>query len=258
MALKFKVSRKEDVPAELQSLYVERNGAFYLDAEGVVEKERLDEFRNNNITLQKRVEELTKSFEGIDAEQARELLKKQQDLEEGELVKKGDIEGIVHRRLVGVKGELEKSIQERAALETKLADIQINQAALTAGTKRGVRASAVPDLLSRARGAFKLQNGNAVAVESDGKTLRYGKDGTTPMSFDEWIDALLSEAPHLFESNSGGGAAGNGGHGASGAGGLHLAMKNPWKKETFNLTEQGKIARQNPGLASQLRRAAGR
>lgn len=28
--------------------------------------------------------------------------------------------------------------------------------------------------------------------------------------------------------------------------------KNPWKKETFNLTEQGRIIRENPDLAKQL------
>ena len=34
MALKFKVKTQAEIPAELQSLYVEREGAFYLDAEG--------------------------------------------------------------------------------------------------------------------------------------------------------------------------------------------------------------------------------
>lgn len=31
---------------------------------------------------------------------------------------------------------------------------------------------------------------------------------------------------------------------------------NPWKKETFNLTEQGRITRENPDLAKQLQSAA--
>ena len=45
MALKFKFKTKDEIPAELQSLYVERDGAWMLDAEGVVEKSKLDEFR---------------------------------------------------------------------------------------------------------------------------------------------------------------------------------------------------------------------
>jgi hypothetical protein len=34
------------------------------------------------------------------------------------------------------------------------------------------------------------------------------------------------------------------------------AQKNPWKRETFNLTEQGRILRDNPELAKQLMAAA--
>ena len=37
MALKFKFKTREEIPAELQSLYVEREGVWTLDAEGVVE-----------------------------------------------------------------------------------------------------------------------------------------------------------------------------------------------------------------------------
>ena len=45
MAIKFKAKSKEEIPAELQSLYVERDGGFVLDVEGAVEKARVDEFR---------------------------------------------------------------------------------------------------------------------------------------------------------------------------------------------------------------------
>jgi hypothetical protein len=39
------VKSREEIPAELQALYVEREGAFVLDAEGVVEKARVEELR---------------------------------------------------------------------------------------------------------------------------------------------------------------------------------------------------------------------
>ena len=51
MALKFKYETKEEIPAEHAIHYVERDGAWVLDAEGVVDKAKLDEFRNNNIAL---------------------------------------------------------------------------------------------------------------------------------------------------------------------------------------------------------------
>ena len=51
MPLKFKYQSKEQVPAEHAAFYVERDGAFVLDAEGAVDKSRVDEFRTNNVTL---------------------------------------------------------------------------------------------------------------------------------------------------------------------------------------------------------------
>jgi hypothetical protein len=58
MALKFRVKSREEVPAEHQSLYVERDGGFVLDVDGAVEKARLDEVRNSNTALKREVETL--------------------------------------------------------------------------------------------------------------------------------------------------------------------------------------------------------
>ena len=58
MPLKFKFKSKEEIPAEHQALYVERDGAFVLDVEGAVEKSRLDEFRSTNVALRREVESL--------------------------------------------------------------------------------------------------------------------------------------------------------------------------------------------------------
>jgi len=43
MSLKLKFKSKDEIPAEHVSLYVERGGAFVLDAEDAVEKAKLDE-----------------------------------------------------------------------------------------------------------------------------------------------------------------------------------------------------------------------
>ena len=51
MALKFKAKSKDEITADLQSLYVERDGSWVLDVDGAVDKSRVDEFRANNITL---------------------------------------------------------------------------------------------------------------------------------------------------------------------------------------------------------------
>ena len=89
------------------------------------------------------------------------------------------------------------------------------------------------------------------AFEGDGQTVRVGKDGIAPMTLDEWVNAQVAEAPHLFESNAGGGAAGNGSGGAEGS------VRNPWKRDHWNVTEQMKLLRSDPQRAEQLKTAAG-
>jgi hypothetical protein len=45
MALKFKYKSKEEVPVEYLPFYAEREGVWQLDADGVADKARLNEFR---------------------------------------------------------------------------------------------------------------------------------------------------------------------------------------------------------------------
>src|SRR4051794_22545424 len=104
MPLKFRYSKKEEVPAEQAGFYVEREGQWILDAEGAVDKARLDEFRANNIKLQNEL----KKFEGLDVEKARELLAKQAELEDANLIKSGDLGKIIEKQLSPIKTELEK------------------------------------------------------------------------------------------------------------------------------------------------------
>lgn len=58
MALKFKCKAKEEIPAEVLPFCAEREGAWVLDADGVADKTKLDEFRSNNVVLLKQVEDL--------------------------------------------------------------------------------------------------------------------------------------------------------------------------------------------------------
>jgi len=134
---------------------------------------------------------------------------------------------------------------------TRLTVIQIDQGVIASATKRGLRATAIPDITARARSVFRLVNGVPTAFEGDGQTVRLGKDGVAPMTLDEWVDAQVSEAPHLFESNAGSGAAGNGSGGVG-----NRSVKNPFRKESWNLTEQMKLQRTDPQLAQRLKAAA--
>ena len=255
MPLKYKYPSKDQVPAEQAALYVERDGAWILDADGVVEKSKLDEFRTTNVTLLKERDDLKKRFEGIDPDEFRKLADDKRKLEEAQQVKAGEVDKVIEARLKSARAEWEKQFTavstERDTLHGRLTAIQIDQAVVTEATKRGLRPTAIPDITSRARTNFKLVNGVPQAFEADGQTARMGKDGITPMTLAEWVDALVSDAPHLFESNAGGGAAGNGSGGVG-----NRSVKNPFRKETWNLTEQMKLQKTDPQLAKRLKAAA--
>lgn len=212
---------REEIPTEHAALYVEREGAFYLDAEGVTDKAKADEMRNHNIELRKQIEDFTARFDGIDPDEVRRLAEEKRKLElQAQGHKPEEIDKLVTERLKGLKADWDKQFAtvtgERDALTTRLTAIQIDQGVITVATKRGLRPTAIPDITSRARMVFKLVNGAPQAFEADGKTVRYGRDGITPMTLEEWVDAQVADAPHLFESNAGGGAAGNGAGGAGG------------------------------------------
>ena len=246
MALKFKYASKGEVPAEHASLYVERDGAFVLDAEGVVSQAKHEEFRANNIALANQL----KRFEGIDPDAVRQLADEKRKLEEAAQLKAGEVDKVLAARL---KAELDKVhspvVAERDALHGRLTAIQIDQAVVTEATKRGLRPTALTDITSRARLTFKLVGG--VPQAFDGEKVRTGKDGVLPMTLAEWVDALVSDAPHLFEANAGGGAAGSGG-GVTG----NRSVRNPFRKETWNVTEQMKLQKNDPQLAARFKASA--
>ena len=256
MALKYKIATKQEIPAEHQALYLERDGAFYLDADGVVDKAKADELRTHNIELRKQIEERDARFNGIDPEEVRKLAADKERLEEEQRLKEGKFQEVMESRLKTAKTEWEKQLttmtSERDTLTTRLMAIQIDQGVLTAATKRGLRPTAIPDITARARTVFRLVNGVPQAFEADGKTVRYGKDGITPMTLEEWVDLQTTEAPHLFESNAGGGAAGNP---AGGGTGSQRSVKNPFRKESWNVTEQMNIQKTDPSLATRVKGA---
>lgn len=75
----------------------------------------------------------------------------------------------------------------------------------------------------------------------------FDKDGA-PVGIDDVIKPLKESSPHLFKAS---------GPDYKPAGGGNPPAANPWAKDSFNLTEQGKIFKENPAQARQLAAAAG-
>ena len=76
----------------------------------------------------------------------------------------------------------------------------------------------------------------------------FDKDGK-PIGIEDVLKPLKESSPHLFKTSDGGGY--------NPAGGGNPPAKNPFAKDSYNLTEQGRILRENPEQARQLAAAAG-
>jgi hypothetical protein len=250
MALKTKFKTREEIPAELQPHYIEQAGEWVLDHDG---KAKIEEFRSANIALNQQMAEWKKRFDGIDPDAVRQLAEENRSLRTATLSEdaKREMEAQVKTAKSAFEKQLATVAGERDTLTGRLTAIQIDQAVVSEATKRGLRPTALTDITSRARTNFKLVNGVPQAFEADGQTARMGKDGVSPMTLAEWVDALVSDAPHLFEANAGSGAVGSGSGGAG-----NRSVKNPFRKESFNLTEQMKLQKTDPQLAARLKAAA--
>lgn len=76
----------------------------------------------------------------------------------------------------------------------------------------------------------------------------FDKEGN-PVGIDDVVKPLKESSPHLFKAEPGAYY--------KPAGGGTPPSKNPFAKDSFNLTEQGKLLRENPAQAKALASAAG-
>ena len=254
MKLKAIYQNSNEIPEGAAPFYEERDGSWHLSVEGMVHKAKLEEFRTNNIELARERDDLRQKLEGIDLDEYRDLKSRADDIKAEKLLKKGDVDALIAERTGEMKREHEKALkklQQTADEATaSLSRVMIDQALVAAGSKHHVRPEAIEDLAARGRGVFRLEDGAPRAYGQDGKPIYDGN--AEPLTIDQYVEQLARKAPHLFEPSTGtGGALGNGTAGTSPTG------RNPWKKETWNLTEQGKIIKQDPAMAKRLRATAG-
>ena len=102
--------------------------------------------------------------------------------------------------------------------------------------------------IEKALAAAKAKNAKAVKALLDMEKVKL--DGDKLLGLDDQLKAIQQSDPYLF------GEPGKVGSGTNppGAGNPEV---NPWKKETFNLTLQGKILREDPAKATRMKAEAG-
>ncbi|PAV38280.1 hypothetical protein CJ260_10200 [Megasphaera sp. ASD88] len=145
--------------------------------------------------------------------------------------------------------ELKKNAGDNEDLKKQIRDLQdANKAAKTEYDEKmkDMRLSTAIQIAI----AADAQDVGIVSGLFDKSKLILGDDGKVT-GLDEQLTALKKDKPFLFKDGKPKGK----GYEPNGGGGP--LDKNPFAKETFNLTEQGKILRENPEQARALAAAAG-
>ena len=253
MALKPELETLDGLPEALREFYAqdESSGKYRLDVEGMVEKAKLDEFRNNNIALRKERDTLTSQMDELKTsyaatpEEVAEMKKTLDSIKDKKVFDDEGIEALIEKRIAGVRGDFEGKVK---AKDKEIVDLRgqadhwstryrktvLERAIRDAAEKAGVKSSAQIDVVLRSQGMWDLDDkGRPVAKDpTDPQHVLYGKDGTNPLSPLEWVESLKTEAPHFFGDSSGSGAPGNG------TGGVVKATKVRYKSDLKTAAEK--------------------
>ena len=102
MSLKATVDTLADVPEALHSFYQEKDGKFNLTVEGLVPKARLDEFRDNNVTYKKQIDDLSARFKDVDPDKYKEMTDKEAKVRDKKLLEAGQVDTMIAERLAAM------------------------------------------------------------------------------------------------------------------------------------------------------------
>lgn len=125
---------------------------------------------------------------------------------------------------------------------------------MASAVKAGVRKEALEDAYKLADFSgikVDLESMSVFPVDAEGKQLT--QDDKPVTGLDSLVETMVKEKSWLLGASGASGQVGSGTN-PPGAGGGDV---NPWKPETFNLTNQAKILQENPSLAARLKQEAG-
>lgn len=212
----------EGVAEADQELYTEaQDGKFVLNIggrpRGFVPAAEHEEFRTNNNNLTndlKSANERLAGYDGIDPTEARELLNAKSELDKANLIKKGDMEGLVSAE---VAKALEPMTAENAQLKAdnqektqQLASKVVDEEIIKAGNAFGKMKAGTEDVLVAKAKQAGFQNVNGELRQVQGDQTQYSVENPgQPMTISEWITTDASKAfSWVWEPSSGGGGSG--------------------------------------------------
>ena len=141
--------------------------------------------------------------------------------------------------------DLKKDNGDNAELQKKVGEYEIEIASLKKAAADTKKEYALKDRL-KAEGVL---DADYIVYKQGGlDKFTFDKDGT-PIGVDDILKPLKESSPHLFKAEPGAEY--------KPAGGGNPPAKNPFAKDSFNLTEQGRLLKENPEQAKVLAAAAG-
>ena len=169
------------------------------------------------ISAQKQLKEQLSTFDGIDPNVVRNIIKRFADDEEAKLISEGKIDDVLNARTKRMKDDYDKQLKDReekaARAEAKAKKLEAKTLAGTikdAAIKAGALPEALEDIVLRGASMWVLDDNGDVVAQQGGMVIK-GKDGNTPLTPAEWAATMRETAPHLWPRAQGAGAQGAGG-----------------------------------------------
>lgn len=260
MPIKLSYDSKDAIPAGYEELYTESDGKFNLTGvEGMKTQKDVDTLseslrkeRNDHKTTKQKYNFL----DGLDLADVQARLSKYDELEVAAAGKIDDkkLETMVNARLKGITDPLErdkKKLNEDLTAATSTVK-QLQDTLLRRDIGDSVRSAAMKDkVVDTALEDVMLVANSIFTRTEDGRIMT--KDdlpGVTPgLEPSAWLGEMKERRPHWWPASQGAGA--NGGDGKGGG-------ANPWKKDSWSMTEQSRIVREKgEDVAIRMAKAAG-
>lgn len=258
MVLKAVLDTVDDLDEAIKPLYVEKNGKFHLDVEGV---KPIDEFNVVHTALQKERTDHKKSkdrlalFGTLDPVDVSAKLARIPELE---LLAEGKVDDKKLEDLVSARLHTKLAPVERERDQFKAQIVEKDGVIQTFVTKEKTRtihdsvikAARAAKLLTTAEEDAIMLAERVFEVGDDGSVVTKENSGVTPgIGAADWLKDMQEKRPHWWEPSQGGGGRNGKGGGPTGP--------NPFARDTWNMTEQGTIIRTDRPRAERLAKAAG-
>jgi len=222
----------DGIPEALHSEYEQRDGAYHLKIEGDLPgfvplsvhadiKNKLTEFRDNNIALLKDAAELAgvssasdlspvrdklKELSAVDPKEYAAMKKRIAEYEKTGAKQPEDVANLIAQQvdaaLAPINKKLEESEANRQAAEQRANKALLRDAVGSKAAKEGARANALGFLLDKAEETFHIDGDTVKAKPNVFSKENPGK----PLGVDEWIKTAIKEYDFAFEPSSGGDA----------------------------------------------------